>query len=116
MSWKDRRRLMKIQGVPNFFLANEVWPVLQLSVCPPKKQSWVMNYHLLRTCFSDMAPVNAGNEGGLFQRASRDKRLVRQVLIHHQPHHWVPMDVTSNECKLMEVRKFSSEYHNIDVM
>ena len=71
---------------------------------------------LVTYVFSDMAPVNAGNEGGLFQRASRDKRLVRQVLIHHQPHHWVPMDVTSNECKLMEVRKFSSEYHNIDVM
>ena len=43
MSWKDRRRLMKIQGVPNFFLANEVWPVLQLSVCPPKKRAgwWI---------------------------------------------------------------------------
>jgi len=62
-----------------------------------------------------MAPVTPGNEG-LFSRANRDKRLVKQVLIHHQPHHWVPMDVASHECKLMEVRKFSSEYHNIDVM
>ncbi len=91
-----------------------------------------MNYHLLlawaqtRTIhlieqaeiaigfsFQKMAPTT-GNEGP-FHRV-RDKRLVRQVLsTNHQPHHWMPMDITSTECKLMEVRKFSAEYHNIDV-
>jgi hypothetical protein len=56
----------------------------------------------------------AAGSGGPFHRV-KDKRLVRQVLSHaHQPSHWMPMDVTSSECKLMEVRKFSSEYHEID--
>merc|ERR1711899_432567 len=61
-----------------------------------------------------MAPT-IGNEGGPFHRV-RDKRLVRQVLsAQHQPHHWMPMDITATECKLMEVKKFSAEFHEIDV-
>lgn len=61
----------------------------------------------------EMAPT-IGNEQGPFSR--RDKRLVKQVLsAQHQPHHWMPMDITATECKLMEVRKFSAEYHEIDV-
>ena len=53
--------------------------------------------------------------GGPFHRV-RDKRLVRQVVsAQHQPHHWLPMDITATECKLMEVKKFSAEYHEIDV-
>ena len=64
--------------------------------------------------FSEMAPT-IGNEGGPFHRV-RDKRLVRQVLsAQHQPHHWMPMDITATECKLMEVKKFSAEFHEIDV-
>ena len=30
------------------------------------------------------------------------------------PSHWVPMDISSTECKLMEVRKYSAEYQEID--
>jgi hypothetical protein len=30
------------------------------------------------------------------------------------PTHWVPMDVSATECKLMEVRKYSAEYQEID--
>jgi len=61
-----------------------------------------------------MAPVIA-SDGGPFHRV-RDKRLVRQVLsAQHQPHHWLPMDITATECKLMEVKKFSAEFHEIDV-
>ena len=33
--------------------------------------------------------------GGPFHRV-RDKRLVRQVVsAQHQPHHWLPMDITT---------------------
>ena len=64
--------------------------------------------------FQKMAPTS-GNDGGPFHRV-RDKRLVRQVLsAQHQPHHWLPMDITATECKLMEVKKFSAEFHEIDV-
>ena len=53
--------------------------------------------------------------GGPFHRV-RDKRLVRQVVsAQHQPHHWLPMDITATECKLMEVKKFSAEFYEIDV-
>ena len=56
----------------------------------------------------------SGGGSGLFR--SRDKRLVKQVLSPlYQPSHWLPMDVSRTECKLMEVRKFSAEYHDIDV-
>ena len=65
--------------------------------------------------FLDMAPPANKQDGGPFHRV-RDKRLVRQVLsAQHQPHHWLPMDITSTECKLMEVKKFSAEYNGIDV-
>lgn len=61
-----------------------------------------------------MAPT-IGNESAPFHRV-KDKRLVKQVCsVLHQPHHWMPMDLTATECKLMEVRKFSAEYHDIDV-
>ena len=38
-----------------------------------------------------------------------------QVLAPNRaPTHWVPMDVSTIECKLMEVRKYSAEYQEID--
>ena len=79
--------------------------VSQLHVSQAGNCNWIF--------FSEMAPT-IGNEGGPFHR--RDKRLVRQVLsAQHQPHHWMPMDITATECKLMEVKKFSAEFHEIDV-
>jgi len=44
-----------------------------------------------------------------------DKRLVKQmVLPNHAPSNWVPMDLNMVECKLMEVRKYSADYHELD--
>merc|ERR1712038_1515159 len=44
-----------------------------------------------------------------------DKRLVKQmVLPNHVPSNWVTMDLNMAECKLMEVRKYSAEYHELD--
>jgi len=36
------------------------------------------------------------------------------VSSQHSPSHWVPMDLSQVECKLMEVRKYSADYHEID--
>ena len=33
----------------------------------------------------------------------------------HETTQRLPMDITATECKLMEVKKFSAEYHEIDV-
>merc|ERR1711915_757486 len=52
---------------------------------------------------------------GAFHRKPLDKRLVRQVTVGHKtPDYWVPMDLSSTECKIMEVRKFSADYFEID--
>jgi len=52
---------------------------------------------------------------GAFHRKPLDKRLVRQVTLGHKtPDYWVPMDLSSTECKIMEVRKFSADYFEID--
>ena len=32
----------------------------------------------------------------------------------HQPPHWTPMDLSEVECKLMEVRKYSADYFDVD--
>ena len=34
--------------------------------------------------------------------------------MQHQPAHWMPMDLSDVECKLMEVRKYSAEYFDLD--
>ena len=36
------------------------------------------------------------------------------MLPNHVPSNWVPMDLNQTECKLMEVRKYSAEYHELD--
>lgn len=58
---------------------------------------------------------SAGGGGGLFNRRPHDKRFVRHVTsLQHQPSNWLPMDAQEFECKLMEVRKYSAEYYDID--
>jgi len=53
--------------------------------------------------------------GGLFHRKERDKRLVKQVTtLAHQPTHWTPMDVQEVECKLMEIRRYSADFYDVD--
>ena len=48
-------------------------------------------------------------------RKGPDKRFVKHVLSpQHQPTTWMPMDVQSVECKVMEVRKFSAEYLDVN--
>jgi len=52
---------------------------------------------------------------GAFNRKPADKRLVRQVTLGQKaPNYWVPMDMNETECKIMEVRKFSADYFEID--
>ena len=71
---------------------------------------------------------------GIFGHRRPDKRLVKQITtLLHQPTHWLPMDIQvrlcshntnseynamyvlqENECKLMEVRKYSAAYYDID--
>eukprot|EP00091_Calanus_sinicus_P007084 TRINITY_DN17979_c0_g1_i1.p1 TRINITY_DN17979_c0_g1~~TRINITY_DN17979_c0_g1_i1.p1 ORF type:complete len:275 (+),score=56.95 TRINITY_DN17979_c0_g1_i1:210-1034(+) len=50
-----------------------------------------------------------------FNRKPVDKRLVRQVMLGQKtPKYWVPMDISDMECKIMEVRKFSAAYFEVD--
>eukprot|EP00090_Calanus_glacialis_P010809 TRINITY_DN19279_c0_g1_i1.p1 TRINITY_DN19279_c0_g1~~TRINITY_DN19279_c0_g1_i1.p1 ORF type:complete len:330 (-),score=86.62 TRINITY_DN19279_c0_g1_i1:93-1082(-) len=50
-----------------------------------------------------------------FNRKPVDKRLVRQVMLGQKtPKYWVPMDISDTECKIMEVRKFSAAYFEVD--
>jgi len=54
-----------------------------------------------------------------FNKKPPDRRFVKQVMGFHQglprnPDYWTPMDVARNECKLMEVKKFSAHYFEID--
>jgi len=52
---------------------------------------------------------------GAFNRKPVDKRLVRQVTSGQRgPNYWVPMNISSTECKIMEVRKFSADYFELD--
>jgi len=52
---------------------------------------------------------------GAFNRKAADKRFVRQVVEgQRSPNYWVPMDITDTECKIMEVRKFSADYFEVD--
>jgi len=52
---------------------------------------------------------------GAFNRKPTDKRLVRQVTSGQKvPNYWVPMDMSDTECKIMEVRKFSADYFELD--
>jgi len=52
---------------------------------------------------------------GAFNRKPTDKRLVRQVTLGQKaPNYWMPMDLSETECKIMEVRKFSADYFEID--
>ena len=51
----------------------------------------------------------------VFHRPAPDKRLVKSVTgLLHQPTNWLPMNLLETECKLMEVKKFSAEYYDID--
>lgn len=61
--------------------------------------------------------VNMGDtpKTGAFNRKPVDKRLVKQVTQGQKtPNYWVPMDVANTECKIMEVRKFSADYFEVD--
>jgi len=52
---------------------------------------------------------------GAFNRKPVDKRLVKQVTQGQKtPNYWVPMDLADTECKIMEVRKFSADYFEVD--
>ena len=51
----------------------------------------------------------------VFHRPAPDKRLVKSVTgILHQPTNWLPMNILEVECKLMEIKKFSAEYYDVD--
>jgi len=61
--------------------------------------------------------VNMGDtpKTGAFNRKPVDKRLVKQVTQGQKtPNYWVPMDLANTECKIMEVRKFSADYFEVD--
>lgn len=52
---------------------------------------------------------------GPFHRRGVDHRFVRQVVsVQHQPSHWLPMDIWEVECKIMEVKKYTAPYYDID--
>jgi len=53
--------------------------------------------------------------GGPFNRRPTDRRLVRQVIAKPRtPEYWIPMDLANVECKLMEVKKFSAHYFDLE--
>ena len=52
---------------------------------------------------------------GPFHRRAPDKRFVKHVTaLQHVPPSWTPMDLMENECKIMEIKKFSGEYFEIE--
>jgi len=58
--------------------------------------------------------MSSAEKGGVFHRRA-DKRLVKNVVsTQHCPSNWVPMDLWNTQCKLMEVRKYSAGYHELD--
>ena len=57
----------------------------------------------------------ASKGGGPFHRRLTDKRLVKQVATGKRtPTRWTDMDPGIVDCKLMEVRKFSANYYEIE--
>lgn len=55
------------------------------------------------------------SKGGIGHRKPADRRLVREVTYGQRaPKYWTAMAIAEDECKLMEVRKFSSEYFELD--
>ncbi|XP_023345726.1 probable poly [ADP-ribose] polymerase DDB_G0278045 isoform X2 [Eurytemora carolleeae] len=52
---------------------------------------------------------------GPFNRKPMDKRFVKQAVgFNRAPDYWTPMDLQNNECKIMEVKKYSAHYFDID--
>jgi len=64
-----------------------------------------------------MGEPRKGGKTSAFNRKPLDRRLVREVTFGARaPKYWTPMAIMEEECKLMEVRKFSNDYFNVDSM
>jgi len=62
-----------------------------------------------------MGEPRKGGKASAFNRKPLDRRLVREVIFGARaPKYWTPMAIMEEECKLMEVRKFSNDYFNVD--
>jgi len=62
-----------------------------------------------------MGEPRKGGKSSAFNRKPLDRRLVREVIFGARaPKYWTPMAIMDEECKLMEVRKFSNDYFNVD--